>query len=146
MAYCWAPIMWARCAVRLIFGARVSMIVGITAVLVAGGIGTLLGIVSVISAAGPTGVMRITIRGSPCRRSPSPSSSPTVAPASSTSSSSWAGYWTRYAPSSGRGVVVKQRGVRAPGHRRRRSSGPSCGATSANVINSAVVLPRSVGV
>lgn len=31
---------------RLIFGARVSMIVGITAVLVAGGIGTLLGIVS----------------------------------------------------------------------------------------------------
>ena len=31
---------------RLIFGARVSMIVGITAVLVAGGIGTLLGILS----------------------------------------------------------------------------------------------------
>jgi peptide/nickel transport system permease protein len=31
---------------RLIFGARVSMVVGITAVLVAGGIGTLLGIVS----------------------------------------------------------------------------------------------------
>ena len=31
---------------RLIFGARVSMIVGITAVLVAGGIGTLLGIIS----------------------------------------------------------------------------------------------------
>ncbi|MEK7688403.1 MAG: ABC transporter permease [Pseudomonadota bacterium] len=31
---------------RLIFGARVSMIVGVTAVLVAGGIGTLLGIVS----------------------------------------------------------------------------------------------------
>ena len=31
---------------RLIFGARVSMVVGITAVLVAGGIGTLLGIIS----------------------------------------------------------------------------------------------------
>ena len=31
---------------RLIFGARVSMVVGITAVLVAGGIGTLLGIMS----------------------------------------------------------------------------------------------------
>jgi peptide/nickel transport system permease protein len=39
---------------RLIFGARVSMVVGITAVLVAGGIGTCSASCPAISAAGPT--------------------------------------------------------------------------------------------
>jgi peptide/nickel transport system permease protein len=60
---------WAATCCRLIFGARVSMVVGFTAVIFAGVVGTVLGIVSGYlggwstrsSCASPT-------RGWPCRR------------------------------------------------------------------------------
>ena len=120
---------------RLIFGARVSMIVGITAVLFAGGIGTLLGIVSgYLGGWADQVVMRVTDTWLAL-----PALTFAIFLAAIVGPSE---FEHRPHPGPGlldplrprhpwRGAVAEAARVRAPGHRRRLlPSTSSCGATS----------------